>query len=287
MDYFWIIIVIGVLILWFIGSCITSSSRQSAANSLKEDGYEHIFSGGGNEFIAFNIQKGTFKFGDLLTDSFVERPISFLTNYEWKWIEKDGVKNSNKFLFYISDVNHFMHEVFYTDEERQAEVEFAKLQAVHKECLSAQYVETESMERVDSYDFFISHASENKVDIVRPLVTALENLGLKIWYDEFSLEIGDSLRRTIDQGLGNSRYGIVVLSKPFFSKQWPQYELDALVNKSMTGDKVILPIWHEVEHNDVSQYSHALADKVAFSTSALSIDDMANEFLKLIQKKHH
>ena len=59
------------------------------------------------------------------------------------------------------------------------------------------------------YDVFISHASEDKEEVVRPLANALRKAGLKVWYDEFELHIGDSLRRKIDQGLAKSRFGIV------------------------------------------------------------------------------
>ncbi len=44
------------------------------------------------------------------------------------------------------------------------------------------------------YDVFISHASEDKDAIVRPLATALRAGELRVWYDEFELRIGDSLR---------------------------------------------------------------------------------------------
>jgi hypothetical protein len=40
-----------------------------------------------------------------------------------------------------------------------------------------------------------------------------------VWFDEFTLKVGDSLRRTIDHGLGYSRFGVVVLSPAFFAKE--------------------------------------------------------------------
>lgn len=46
---------------------------------------------------------------------------------------------------------------------------------------------------VREYDVFISHASEDKDAVVRPLANALRNSGLRVWYDEFELRIGDSL----------------------------------------------------------------------------------------------
>ncbi|NTU42126.1 MAG: TIR domain-containing protein [Nitrospirales bacterium] len=62
------------------------------------------------------------------------------------------------------------------------------------------------------YDAFISHASEDKADFVRPLALSLRNRRLKVWYDEFELIPGKSIRASIDEGLSASRHGIVVLS---------------------------------------------------------------------------
>ncbi|MEX1028877.1 MAG: toll/interleukin-1 receptor domain-containing protein, partial [Paenibacillaceae bacterium] len=63
---------------------------------------------------------------------------------------------------------------------------------------------------------FISHASEDKKGFVRPLAKKLKEAHVEVWYDEFSLMPGDSLRRSIDKGLTQSRFGIVVLSDAFF-----------------------------------------------------------------------
>jgi len=72
------------------------------------------------------------------------------------------------------------------------------------------------------WDVFICHASEDKDSFVRPLAIALQEAQLKVWYDEFTLNAGDSLRRSIDKGLAGSRWGLVVLSPYFFAKEWPQ-----------------------------------------------------------------
>ena len=76
------------------------------------------------------------------------------------------------------------------------------------------------------YDAFISHASEDKDSLVRPLAEALRDHHVEVWYDELSLQVGDSLRRSIDRGLAKSRFGVVVLSPAFFAKEWPQWELE-------------------------------------------------------------
>ena len=99
--------------------------------------------------------------------------------------------------------------------------------------------------------------------VVRPIAYALREFGLEVWFDEFELKIGDSLRREIDEGLARSRFGIVVLSRAFFDKGWPNYELDGLVTRTVTGEQVLLPIWHNVSKQDVMGYNPLLVDKLA------------------------
>lgn len=132
------------------------------------------------------------------------------------------------------------------------------------------------------YDLFISHASEDKEEFVRPLAETLENLGVKVWYDEFTLKVGDSLRKNIDHGLMNSRFGTVILSLSFCSKNWTQYELDSMVAREMDGHKMILPIWHKVTKNEVMKFSPALADKVALNTSMNTIEEIADKLAEVI-----
>ena len=133
------------------------------------------------------------------------------------------------------------------------------------------------------YDVFISHASEDKDAVVRPLAHALSAGGLKVWYDEFELRIGDSLRRKIDTGLARSRFGIVVLSRSFFRKGWTNYELDGLVTKSVTGEQILLPIWHEITKQQLIDYSPSLADKVARSTGTHTTEEIAKEIIDLVR----
>jgi hypothetical protein len=125
------------------------------------------------------------------------------------------------------------------------------------------------------YDAFICHASEDKDEIVRPLAELLKRMELEIWFDEFELSIGDSLRRKIDRGLASSRFGVVILSEAFFKKEWPQRELDGLVSGEVEGRQVILPIWHKITKEQVYFYSPPLADKFALRTDLYSIEEIA------------
>ena len=138
--------------------------------------------------------------------------------------------------------------------------------------------------KAKAYDFFISHATEDKEEIAEPLYKALTERGATVWLDKFEMTIGDSLRENIDKGLTNSRYGIVILSKIYMNKFWTGKELNGLFAKWSGGDdKVILPIWHNISKNDVLSYSTILADMLAFKSADLTIEEMADGFAKLIQ----
>lgn len=132
------------------------------------------------------------------------------------------------------------------------------------------------------YDFFISHASEDKDTFVRPFAENLIAKGYKIWYDEMSLEVGDSLIENISNGIKKSLYGIIVLSKSFFLKKWTKKELEALLNKEIITDKnSILPIWLDLTVEEVFNFSPLMVDKLAISANSNNI----NSAIEKIERK--
>lgn len=141
-----------------------------------------------------------------------------------------------------------------------------------------------------NFDIFISHASEDKDALVRPLAEQLRLRGLRVWFDETELRLGDSLRRSIDFGLSRSRYGLVILSPAFLNKEWPQKELDGLVAREDGTAKVILPIWHNLTRAEIAAYSPPLADKLAASTSKglpYIVDQVVNAITPSIASANH
>lgn len=133
------------------------------------------------------------------------------------------------------------------------------------------------------YDIFISHASEDKDAIVRPLATILERLSVRVWYDEFSLQLGDSLSASIDKGLMESKFGLVVLSKAFLSKKWPDYEYRLLITREVEGERVILPLWYGVTKEDIEGFSLYLADIKALPISTENFRIIVPAILKVVR----
>lgn len=141
----------------------------------------------------------------------------------------------------------------------------------------------EPEEATPDHDVFLSHASEDKDDIARPLKEALEARGLTVWFDEIKIKVGQSIRQEIEKGIAHARFGVVILSPDFFAKQWTQAELDALFSKKMvSGENLILPIWHRVTKDQVNAQSPLLAGILALNSSLMTIDEMADALLDVV-----
>lgn len=134
------------------------------------------------------------------------------------------------------------------------------------------------------YDVFISHASEDKDSFVSPLVEALQDAGIRVWYDATTMQWGKGLREQIDNGIKRSKYAIVVLSKSFFSKKWPQRELDGILAKETITGATPLPIWYDITHEEIYEFSPTLAGIYSYSTSDKSIGDICQAFKLILEK---
>jgi hypothetical protein len=137
------------------------------------------------------------------------------------------------------------------------------------------------------FDVFISHATEDKNSIARPLANQLERYGLRVWFDEAVLVPGVSLSSAIDAGLYQARFGVVILSPSFFSKNWPKYELSGLKARQLQGEQILIPIWHGVSLQQVTAFSPPLADMVALDSNKASLDEIAEHILHTVRAGEH
>ena len=133
----------------------------------------------------------------------------------------------------------------------------------------------------EKYDVFISHANEDKENFVNEFAEVLNNLGLKIWYDENNVKWGDSIRTSIDIGLKQCRFGVVILSRHYLSKYWTNYELEGLFQRESTDTKRILPIWHNITKKEIQDFSPVLAGKRAMNTAIMTPEEIGQELLEL------
>jgi len=143
----------------------------------------------------------------------------------------------------------------------------------------------EDAEASAMYDVFISHASEDKKDFVDPLVEKLQDSGVRVWYDTLEMQWGKSLREQIDNGIKRSKFAILVLSKNFFAKKWPQRELDGILVKESISGSTPLPIWHNITQEELYELSPTLSGLFAYSTDKYSVDDICKALSLILEKE--
>jgi hypothetical protein len=166
-------------------------------------------------------------------------------------------------------------------QDRIVELEGALKQVVHSQP-HVSNIYSELGMQIMEYDVFISHATEDKESFVNELVEELKKRNVRVWVDVLNIKWGDPLRKSIDEGLKKSHFGIVVISKHFIAKGWTQYELDGLFEKEMSSGKVILPIWHEITKKEVQAFSPTLAGRKAMTTATMTPADIADELVSLL-----
>ncbi|VEI02456.1 Uncharacterized protein containing a TIR (Toll-Interleukin 1-resistance) domain [Acidipropionibacterium jensenii] len=138
-------------------------------------------------------------------------------------------------------------------------------------------------ENADVTDIFLSHASEDKDEIARPLRKALEDRGLTVWFDELKIKVGHSIRQEIEKGIEGARFGVVILSPSFFAKQWTQAELDALFTKKIDSSRsMILPVWHRVTKDEVAAHSPLLAGLLALNSATMTLSEIADAIAETV-----
>ena len=130
---------------------------------------------------------------------------------------------------------------------------------------------------------YLAHASEDK-EFVRALAAALVDEGWSAWLDEGELIVGRSLLAQLDDGLSNSRFGVVLLSPSFFAKRWPKRELDALFSLEGDDETRILPVWLNVDEDQVKSFSAILSGRLASVTDGSDIGAVADDLTRSMRR---
>ncbi len=119
--------------------------------------------------------------------------------------------------------------------------------------------------RLERPQAFICHDSRDKESIAQPLALELQKMMCPVWFDEFSLRVGDSLRARVEKGLKECPKCILIITPNFLNNQgWTKREFDSIYTREVLEEKgVILPVWHGISVKDAYEYSPILADRVA------------------------
>ncbi|MFC5682742.1 toll/interleukin-1 receptor domain-containing protein [Flavobacterium sp. MAHUQ-51] len=138
---------------------------------------------------------------------------------------------------------------------------------------------------------FISHDSRDKELIARPIADGLNSRLCTVWYDEYTLKPGMSLRESIEDGLKNTKKCILILTKNFLENTgWTKKEFNSVFTREMIfNEKVIIPIWFGIKTEEVYEYSPSLADTLALiwpDKNVMTENEYKTSVEKLISKLH-
>lgn len=136
------------------------------------------------------------------------------------------------------------------------------------------------------YDVFISHANIDKINYVNELKQSLNKLGIEIFYDKDTLEWGDKWKDKILEGVAKAEFAIIVISENFFDREWTEKELNEFLSRqNANGQKIILPILHNITTAQLKEKYPDVADIQAVNSSDQSCDEIALLFAKQLIKR--
>lgn len=201
-----------------------------------------------------------------------------------------SVKGENKMK--TSDMI-FTRRIFIYDENSEASVydlevqEQAKKNGHYLQIRRDDYVQLRN--KIEKPYAFVSHDSRDKDIIAKPIVQGLTKNGCHVWYDEYSLNIGDSLRESIEKGIKEAKKCILILTPNFLKNPgWTKTEFNSIFTKDIINNSSsILPIWHNVSKEDVYEYSPKLLDTFALiwpSFDEENFDEKQNQIIEKIYK---
>ena len=137
------------------------------------------------------------------------------------------------------------------------------------------------------YDVFLSHASKDKISYVEELKQTLDILGIDVFYDKDTIEWGDAWKKKIYEGLEKSEFAIIVISENFFDREWTELELKELLERqNAEGQKLILPILHNITTDQLKEKYPAVADIQAIESKDNSYEKIALLFAKQLIKRY-
>jgi len=131
---------------------------------------------------------------------------------------------------------------------------------------------------------FISHDWRDKAGIAQPIAAGLIKMRCPVWYDEYSLKVGASLRASVEKGLKECKKCVLVLSPNFLSNNgWTKTEFDSVFTRQiLEGSDVVLPVWCGVTKQQIYEYSPSLLDRLAVSWDA-GLEEVLRKLYRAIE----
>lgn len=129
---------------------------------------------------------------------------------------------------------------------------------------------------------YLAHAWEDK-KIMEPIAEGLMTRGIDVWYDKWEINSGDSLRRKMEQGLGNCTHFIVLLTPVSITKPWVNEEIDAGLLNQVEGTAKFMGLRVDLPLGKLSIFLRTRLTP-EFTLSEAGLDDLRDQILEVSKK---
>jgi hypothetical protein len=211
-------------------------------------------------------------------DEFKNIKISGLIRYEDnRIIENEDILFTGKIFIETNFINIDKAKAYQMIEKINIKYKGKKLSFRIRENMDWEIMNKENWPSV-----FLCHDSKDK-ELVELLYWELKKNSINVWYDKYSLVLGDSLTEKISGGLNEAKHGVVFISKSFLSNEkWVKFELQTLMSKQIYNNtNTIIPVWLDIEEKDLEKH-HWLREKLAVKFSE-GIDIVTKKIIEAIK----
>lgn len=133
----------------------------------------------------------------------------------------------------------------------------------------------------DLRDVFLCHAWDDRQGAAKELHDLLEARGVKVWFSEKDIALGEPFLREIDRGLAKSRVGIVLVTRNFLKRIHGHSIADKELSVLLHGGKLV-PIIHGTTFAELNEESPMLASRNGLNTAEDSMAVVATKLADLV-----
>ncbi len=161
------------------------------------------------------------------------------------WLTKQYPGKKNNYLF-----NYGLEEIIFNqlNKKQYSAYSFSSFEQISRILTdesnaiflfnSAKIIEEKwgKVQRVFKYKVFLSHSSIDK-PVVEEIFHELQKEEIKVWFDKYEIDGGDSIADKLNEGLGNSDLGLLCLSRSFLNSEWAKAEMNYFFQRRMKSGR--------------------------------------------------
>lgn len=128
---------------------------------------------------------------------------------------------------------------------------------------------------------FISHSSKDKNEVEK-LLPYLNGSGLPVWFDKYSIHIGESIVEGVQNGIESAESVIFWITRNFLLSKWCKYEMRSFVRKLIEDEILIISILDEdIAISDLPLF---MQDVKALYRKEKNYEELAKEILPVMKQ---